>query len=67
MFHKMRSKRNKGAEVPEEIWESWQRFWNAPKYKNKCGQAIRNCRTNKGEQGSDLSTHTCGSRSAIQY
>ena len=64
---KMRTEGKNEDKIPEDIWASWQQYWNTPEYKKKREQAAKNRRTEKGGAGTGLSTHTGGSRSTIAH
>ena len=63
----MRTEGKKDADIPEDIWQSWQQHWSTPEYKQKREQAAKNRRTEKGGPGTGFSTHTGGSRSTIAH
>ena len=67
MLCKLRTEGKKEKDIPEDVWQSWQEYWNTPEYKKKCEQATKNRHSEKGGPGTGLSTHTGGSRSTFEH
>ena len=42
MLYKLRTKGENKKDIPQDVLESWEQYWNTPKYKNRCEQASKN-------------------------
>ena len=60
-------KKEQDLSVPDHVFQEWRRKWEDPDYRKRCEKQSGNRRSERAEEGSGMSTYTCGSCSMREH